>query len=126
MARLFPILFALVIGFQPLGEAFFYGWYLVANDSFTAAFCVNQDKPEMMCSGKCHLEAISSVETEKDAQTAPPPAMQKPHSPDSCLPPEAMPKCLISDLTTIERYTYCPDRKGVLHAKSLFHPPEEA
>ncbi len=30
--------------------------YAVFNDSFTEMYCVNTDKPELKCNGKCHLE----------------------------------------------------------------------
>jgi hypothetical protein len=60
--RPLPLILAFMIGFQPLGEAFFYFWYLADNDSFTSVFCENTEKPELQCNGKCHLTAIAETE----------------------------------------------------------------
>ncbi len=51
MSRILPIVLALAIGLQPLGEAFFYLWYAVDNSSFTRTFCVNREKPDMNATG---------------------------------------------------------------------------
>ncbi|MXV37709.1 hypothetical protein GO491_03295 [Flavobacteriaceae bacterium Ap0902] len=51
-----------------LSVAFFH--YALCNESFTALYCVNVDKPEMKCNGKCHLlkETKESL-PEKNATT---------------------------------------------------------
>lgn len=38
-------------------------FYLVDNSSFTELFCVNQDKPEMECNGKCELSKLNKDST---------------------------------------------------------------
>lgn len=40
-------------------------FYLVDNSSFTELFCVNQDKPEMECNGKCELSKLTKDSTSK-------------------------------------------------------------
>lgn len=124
MTRILPILFALIIGLQPLGEAFFYLWYVVDNSSFTRTFCVNRDKPDLGCNGKCHLMAISAVQTEDASPAAPPVVIPKPHSPDTALPPETLIGNSYSCLTTIEQAPYHPDWRETLLVQSIFQPPE--
>lgn len=46
-------LFAILFYSLRLSVAFFH--YAIFNDSFTALYCVNQDKPALKCNGKCHL-----------------------------------------------------------------------
>ena len=41
-------------------------FYLVDNSSFTELFCVNQDKPEMECNGKCELSKLNEDSTTKE------------------------------------------------------------
>lgn len=38
-------------------------FYLVDNSSFTELFCVNKDKPEMECNGKCELAKLNEDST---------------------------------------------------------------
>ena len=126
LRRFFPIFFALIIGFQPAGEVFFYLWYITDNDSFTRTFCVNLEKPELQCHGQCHLAAMSPVKKDGNASPAAPPvAFPKPHSLDSVLPPEALLRHRISCLTTIEPYPYHPDPRVTLLVYSIFQPPED-
>lgn len=125
MFRILPIALALIIGFQPLGEAFFYLWYVVDNASFTETFCINKEKPELECHGQCHMAMISEMETGgHDAPAAPAQDLQKPQSRDTCLPPKALSKEDFSCFTTIERSFEHPDWRETLLARSIFHPPE--
>ena len=124
MTRILPILFALIIGFQPLGEAFFYLWYVVDNSSFTRTFCINQEKSDLQCNGKCHLMAISPVQTENTSPAAPPVVIPKPNSPDTALPPETLIRNSYSCLTTIEQPDFHPDWRETLLVQSIFQPPE--
>lgn len=41
-------------------------FYLVDNSSFTELFCVNQDKPEMECNGKCELSKLNESPDSKE------------------------------------------------------------
>lgn len=44
------------IAFYSLRLSITFIHYAVFNDSFTEMYCVNTDKPELKCNGKCHLE----------------------------------------------------------------------
>lgn len=39
--------------------------YTFNNKDFTAKYCINKDKPELKCNGKCHLAKIAK-ETQKE------------------------------------------------------------
>ena len=41
-------------------------FYLVDNSSFTELFCVNQDKPELECNGKCELSKMNEAPTAEE------------------------------------------------------------
>ncbi len=45
-----------------------YGYYHIDTIGFIEAFCVNQDKPELKCNGKCHLKKVSKSQ-DKDQKT---------------------------------------------------------
>jgi hypothetical protein len=83
MPRFLPILLALALGAQPVGEAFFYLWYFLDNASFENAFCENLDKPELQCHGKCHLTEIAEAPAPMPESGALPEPVQL----ESCLPP---------------------------------------
>jgi hypothetical protein len=44
--------------------------YLINISEITELFCVNKEKPQLQCNGKCHL-ANQFIETEKDENQSP-------------------------------------------------------
>ena len=59
-----------------LYNVFQVGNFLVHQDEVIALFCINKDKPEIKCNGKCHLskqllDEASSSSNEKDVLPAP-------------------------------------------------------
>lgn len=44
--------------------------YLINVSEITELFCVNKEKPQLQCNGKCHL-ATQLIETEKDENQSP-------------------------------------------------------
>jgi len=45
-------------------------WYELNKDYITALFCVNQDKPELQCQGKCHLKMQIENDEEDRSEAA--------------------------------------------------------
>ncbi len=41
------------------------GIYMLNKDYITEAFCVNKDKPELECNGKCHMKDVMEKNEEK-------------------------------------------------------------
>lgn len=51
--------FVLLISFNSIKSGVMIGFYLADTQSFVELFCVNQDKPEMKCNGKCELSKLA-------------------------------------------------------------------
>lgn len=58
---LLTILTSLIL-FQSSREAIILTWYTINQEAITEAYCINIDKPEKMCNGKCHIEKILSTD----------------------------------------------------------------
>lgn len=41
------------------------GFYLVDNEDFTELFCINKEKPELECNGKCEVSKIAQQEQDQ-------------------------------------------------------------
>lgn len=52
--------------FNTFRIAFTYAYYYIDRDDFIEQFCVNKDKPEMKCNGKCHLKKVEKETTQKE------------------------------------------------------------
>ena len=63
------LLFTVVMLFNSIKSGFMISFYLVDNSSFTELFCVNKDKPEMECNGKCEISKLSKDSTTKEKPT---------------------------------------------------------
>jgi hypothetical protein len=63
------LLFTVVMLFNSIKSGFMISFYLVDNSSFTELFCVNIDKPEMECNGKCEISKLSQDSTTKEKPT---------------------------------------------------------
>ena len=47
-------------------QATVFGVYLLNKDYITDQFCINKDKPELKCNGKCHLQDTVAQQTEQE------------------------------------------------------------
>ncbi len=69
LKKLFAISFFLIIAARP-GYTVGYLLYFQLNvDSIVQKYCVNKDKPQMHCNGKCHL--AQQLNLDKENNTAP-------------------------------------------------------
>ena len=50
--------FVLLISFSSIKNGLMLGFYTSNQDSFIELFCVNKDKPELHCDGKCELSKL--------------------------------------------------------------------
>ncbi len=46
--------------------SFVYGYYYLDKSDFIERLCVNKDKPEMHCDGKCHLKKVAQNNSPKN------------------------------------------------------------
>ncbi len=60
---LFSLILVTALLWNIFHVAITYGYYYIDQSGFIEQFCVNIEKPELKCDGKCHLKEI----TEKDA-----------------------------------------------------------
>ena len=55
MKKIALILILISFSARPLYQLSYFAYYELNIDYITAKYCVNKDKPEMQCNGKCHL-----------------------------------------------------------------------
>lgn len=48
--------------------SFTYAYYYLDKSDFIENLCVNKDKPEMHCDGKCHLKKVAEKSTKNDKE----------------------------------------------------------
>ncbi len=70
LTQISSIIVALLFIFTINFKSFLTVNYLVNVSEITELFCVNKEKPQLQCNGKCHL-ASQLIETEKDENNSP-------------------------------------------------------
>jgi hypothetical protein len=120
MIRVQAILIVGIFAFMLLKPAIPYIDYLVRKSYIITNFCINRDKPEMGCNGKCHLnEKLSEGNKAKDNSPAPVPQKQWKIS-DFLLATKVinniMPDLSDQGFLYINNYSF-------QFATSVFHPP---
>jgi len=69
------LLLAFIIFFSSMSRGVVVADYLLNKDYIAKVLCVNRDKPEMKCNGKCHLakqlkkQDVAEGQTEKSGKT---------------------------------------------------------
>ena len=51
--------FVFVLLFSSMRAGFMLGFYVIDSESFIELFCVNKEKPELHCDGKCELSKLA-------------------------------------------------------------------
>ena len=95
-------------------------WYELNKDYITELFCVNKDKPELKCHGKCHLKKqVESQDKERDIAIEISEIVWISFVPDESTP-------LFTEEQTQPRFSY-PNSERVdydSHLAGVFHPPQ--
>lgn len=65
--KVFSFIFLLLFLSASLHHATLLGIYLLNQDFITETFCVNKDKPELSCNGKCHLKDMAAMAEDNQA-----------------------------------------------------------
>ena len=63
------ILIFLSLCFQCFIQLGIIGWYKINTEAITEIYCVNKDKPQLHCKGKCHLKNQLDKTTDKDSKS---------------------------------------------------------
>ncbi|WP_299779254.1 hypothetical protein [uncultured Formosa sp.] len=59
-------LLMVLILFNSTRVSFTYAYYNMDRVGFIDAFCINKDKPELQCNGKCHLKKVAETQDPKE------------------------------------------------------------
>ncbi|MEM1326575.1 MAG: hypothetical protein AAGI23_11500 [Bacteroidota bacterium] len=59
MKRILPISLIVLIALQAFGLGLLYTFYAVQKDFVTESYCVNVERVEMLCSGKCYIAEVA-------------------------------------------------------------------
>ena len=71
MRLLFAISILFSLCFQCSMQLGIVGWYELNKRSITEQYCVNKNKPQMHCNGKCHLKKqLDNTNSRQDPQTS--------------------------------------------------------
>lgn len=62
--QILSLFLALLIIWSSLRISFTYAYYSIDPEGFVELLCINQDKPEMKCNGKCELSKVSKSQSE--------------------------------------------------------------
>ena len=120
MIRVQAILIVGIFAFMLLKPAIPYIDYLVRKSYIISNFCINRDKPEMGCDGKCHLnQKLTESSRNEDKNPAPVPLKQ-------WKIPEFLPGIKISNdiLQGFATKTFLYiNNYSFQFATSVFHPP---
>lgn len=70
MKNILAFLLAFTIGSQHCVELGLFAWYNINKQAITEQLCVNKDKPELHCEGKCYLGKQLKKAEEGEKRTA--------------------------------------------------------
>lgn len=118
MKKFVAIFFLFFFALASLQHVIILGAYLLNQDFISENFCVNKDKPEMACKGKCHMKEMMAKQESQN------PNQQIELSIFTCL-------AIFTDLENETTYsliekeyaTYIQIFQGN-HQSSNFHPPQ--
>ncbi len=65
LKRKIALALALVFLLQVFSSLFIYADFIINNEFIATVLCINKDKPEMQCDGKCYLKMQLGKEEEK-------------------------------------------------------------
>lgn len=63
---LFSLILVTALLWNIFHVAITYGYYYVDQSGFIEQFCVNIEKPELECNGKCHLKTVAEKDSTND------------------------------------------------------------
>lgn len=68
MKKAFAYMMLALITASSLQQLGVLGMYWFSQDYITEKFCVNKDKPELKCKGKCHMADMMADNSEKESK----------------------------------------------------------
>ena len=117
---LIAILSFITLGFR---ETLIVSFYEMNKEYITKNFCVNKDKPEMECDGKCHMKKMLKKSKDKQEESFPEGTLEvkfisylKPYFHQEYCKNDFIPPSLFSG--------YIEQLKSNLFFHNIFHPPQ--
>ena len=95
--------------------------YVINQDYIAEFLCINQDKPELECNGKCYLMQRLSEENKQKKENLPKIALEE--YPIGFINLFAITKTVVGYLnTTTNKHYY--NNYSFIHSDNCFHPPD--
>lgn len=115
------IFFAILMMSVSSKELIQYAAFKFNQEYISAVFCINKDKPEMKCDGKCYLKkTLDTSKEEKQSKTMPPPDEKS-----LVVFYESNMPSLLSGLVSKTKSTFSYLASlSFLSEKDILHPPE--
>ena len=117
--NIFSLILVTALLWNVFHVAITYGYYYLDESGFIEQFCVNKEKPELKCNGKCHLKDVA----EKDATNDEAPSKML-ASKDITFFIQEQQKLKFGQTTNYKKQVYYySNLYNYLSGYSLYHPP---
>lgn len=121
--RLIPIAFTFLYMLAMLKPVMPVFDYVINQDYIAEYLCINKDKPEMHCDGKCYLMQMLAEENQQKKQNLP--AIDLREYPIGFVQVLQLAKQEEVPVTTTQNITYV-EQYSFLFNHTLFHPPNKS
>jgi len=115
------IFFAFLMLSVSCKELFQYAAFKLNQDYISTVFCINKDKPEMKCDGKCYLKKTMDTSKEEKQSKALPPPDEKSILVYFELPYASLAACMTVKPRPLFNYI---ESLSSLSDRAILHPPE--
>lgn len=123
MNRIIAIVLMLSLSCQSLVRLGIVAWYEVNKDYITEKFCINKDKPQMKCCGKCYLrKQLKKVENTNNSEKQQQRKTNKTESFD-CILTSLLQFPFVGMIATHQYGSFRIRQHHFLFVASVFHPP---
>lgn len=127
MKSLFSISMSLLVLIGTFSDAFIYITFKINQDYIAQELCINLDKPEVMCQGKCFLDdQLAKVNTNQPTKNSTPPKFEKKDIPlffkKHSSQNEVLARLNKKNPPVLREITVDYEK----HLKGVFHPPQES
>ncbi len=116
------LLIVLTLG-AGMKEVVIHAVFRINQDAIAAAFCINQEKPELKCQGKCFLQ--ERLDAAKDAENTPVPLPEIEHTKNPVFFSQTTPVSLIPEARRSRTPLFQASLLPYFTSMRYFHPPEQ-
>ncbi len=113
-------LLAVLFLFNTLYLSLTYAYYYLDKTDFIEQFCVNKDKPEMKCNGKCHLKKVTQENSDNNTT----PTTKITFKEITLFVEKEFSYTLFNFSEEQKKQNYYQENYSYLNSYTLFHPPQ--